>query len=152
MKRWICRPPGCRKETDLAYCRKKACRALLGDTRLRQILLNLVGNAIKFTAQGEVRVEARRETIEASAEGEPVVWLRFSVRDTGIGIPPEQQKALFQPFTQADSSTTWQFGGTGLGLAISKRLAELMGGRMWLETEPNKGSTFFFAIPWLLVR
>jgi signal transduction histidine kinase/CheY-like chemotaxis protein/ligand-binding sensor domain-containing protein/HPt (histidine-containing phosphotransfer) domain-containing protein len=137
------------KNLDLAYLPEEGLpNALVGDeTRLRQILLNLIGNAIKFTAHGEVLVEARRGTIEASPSGEPLVWLNMSVRDTGIGIPLEKQKELFQPFTQADSSTTRQFGGTGLGLAISKRLAELMGGQMWLETEPNKGATFLFAIP-----
>ena len=112
--------------------------AIYGDaTRLRQILTNLVANAIKFTERGEVVV-----SVEPCA-GE----LRFSVRDTGIGIPLEAQARLFQSFSQVDASTTRRFGGTGLGLAISRRLAELMGGRMWLESAPGLGSTFFFTLP-----
>jgi signal transduction histidine kinase/DNA-binding response OmpR family regulator len=113
---------------------------LLGDpTRLRQIAINLAGNAIKFTSSGEVvlRVESVEET-----EHETV--LRFAVRDTGIGIPLDKQKAIFEAFTQADSSTTRRYGGTGLGLAISKRIVDVMGGRLWVESEPGKGSTFGF--------
>jgi signal transduction histidine kinase/CheY-like chemotaxis protein len=116
---------------------------LAGDYgRLRQILLNLVGNAIKFTAQGEVALEADSAT--ADDDG---ITIHFAVRDTGIGIAPEKQGLVFEAFTQADGSTVRQYGGTGLGLAISRRLIELMGGRIWLESEPGKGSTFHFSIP-----
>jgi signal transduction histidine kinase/CheY-like chemotaxis protein/HPt (histidine-containing phosphotransfer) domain-containing protein len=114
--------------------------ALLGDPgRLRQIVLNLVGNAIKFTTAGEVVVDARLESQEADA-----VTLHISVSDTGRGIPHDAQNRIFEAFQQADSSTTRQFGGTGLGLAICAQLAELMGGRIWLESEVGRGSTFHF--------
>ena len=116
--------------------------AIRGDpTRLRQILVNLLGNAIKFTGQGEVLLSLRARSVTPE-----MVELEFSVRDTGIGIAPEAQARLFQSFTQVDSSTTRKYGGTGLGLAISKRLAELMGGRMWVESEPGNGSVFAFTI------
>ncbi|MDB6165283.1 MAG: barA 1, partial [Lacunisphaera sp.] len=111
-------------------------------TRLRQILVNLVGNALKFTEQGEVELTVRATPGAPDQPGE----LQFAVRDTGIGIPAEAQGRLFSSFTQVDASTTRKYGGTGLGLAISKRLAELMGGRMWLESEPGRGSTFFFTL------
>jgi PAS domain S-box-containing protein len=115
--------------------------AVRGDpTRLRQIVTNLVGNAIKFTSQGEVvmRVETEQET-----ENDAI--LHFAVSDTGLGIPLEKQASIFEAFTQADNSTTRKYGGTGLGLSISSRLVEMMGGRMRLESEPGRGSTFHFS-------
>ncbi len=113
---------------------------LVGDPlRLGQILINLVNNAVKFTEHGEVVVSA---AIEESAPSK--VRLKFSIRDTGIGMTPEQAARLFQAFTQADTSTTRKFGGTGLGLSISKRLVEMMGGSIWVESSPGAGSTFFF--------
>ena len=108
-------------------------------TRLRQILVNLLGNAVKFTERGEVVLAVR--PLAGAGDG---LELQFDVRDTGIGIDPEAQGRLFQSFSQADLSTARKYGGTGLGLAISKRLAELMGGRMWVESEPGRGSTFSF--------
>jgi two-component system sensor histidine kinase/response regulator len=113
---------------------------LQGDpTRLRQVLVNLVGNALKFTEQGEIVVAV--EVVERSAAD---VELHFSVRDTGIGISPDKQKLIFEPFSQADGSTTRKFGGTGLGLTISTQLVEMMNGRIWVESEPGAGSTFHF--------
>jgi two-component system sensor histidine kinase/response regulator len=113
---------------------------LLGDPgRLRQIVVNLVGNAIKFTSQGEVVMH-----VSVGWKFENEVCLHFTVTDTGIGIAPEKQQLIFYPFTQADSSTTRQFGGTGLGLGISSQLVAMMGGNIWVESEVNKGSTFHF--------
>jgi two-component system, sensor histidine kinase and response regulator len=114
--------------------------SLVGDPlRLRQILVNLLGNAIKFTEHGEVVL-----TVENDTDANGLVALRFSVRDTGIGIPEDQIDSVFQSFTQADSSTTRRFGGSGLGLAIARRLVELMNGRIWVESEAGRGSTFYF--------
>jgi signal transduction histidine kinase/DNA-binding response OmpR family regulator len=107
--------------------------------RLRQVITNLVGNAIKFTHEGEVVL-----SVENSAPCNGDVQLHFSVRDTGIGIPTEKQKAIFQAFSQVDASTTRRFGGTGLGLAITSRIVELMEGSIWLESQPDQGSTFHF--------
>ena len=113
---------------------------LKGDPlRLNQILINLANNAVKFTEEGEITIATR--LVERSGER---VMLRFAVRDTGIGMTPEQQERLFQAFSQADTSTTRKFGGTGLGLSISKRLIELMGGEVGVDTEYGKGSTFWF--------
>ncbi len=137
--------------------------SLAGDpVRLRQIIVNLVGNAIKFTEHGEVvvsvgvasdewRVKRQERQPEAAPEGvssfprpSSLVPLHFSVRDTGIGIAPEKQHLVFAPFVQADGSTTRRYAGTGLGLAIVERLVALMGGKVWLESEPGRGSTFHF--------
>ena len=111
------------------------------ETRLRQILVNLVGNAIKFTREGGITVSV--ETLDRSADS---IRLRLAVRDTGIGLAPEQVGKLFQPFVQAERTTYRQFGGTGLGLAISKRLLGLMGGKIGVESEPGKGSAFWFVV------
>jgi PAS domain S-box-containing protein len=163
------------KQIDLLYeIAEDVPDIVRGDTtRLRQILMNLVGNALKFTLQGEVVVNVRRvETSQPETSGQPDAGLQkpapagsdggaapaprapaadrcplqFAVRDTGIGIPPEAIGRLFQSFSQVDASTTRRFGGTGLGLAIAKRLAELMGGRMWVESTFGQGSTFSFTI------
>ena len=115
---------------------------LTGDpTRIRQILINLVGNAIKFTDKGGITIGVHLESAE-----DLKIRLRFSVTDTGIGIPRERMDRLFRPFSQVDASTTRKYGGTGLGLAISSRLCELMSGHMWVESRPGKGSTFFFTV------
>jgi signal transduction histidine kinase/CheY-like chemotaxis protein len=115
---------------------------VVGDpVRLRQVLVNLIGNAIKFTEQGEVEITAR---LEPNAGPDGGLMLHFTVRDTGIGIPPEKQAHIFEAFAQADGSTTREYGGTGLGLAISVRLVALMGGRLWVESVPDQGSTFHF--------
>jgi signal transduction histidine kinase/CheY-like chemotaxis protein len=111
-------------------------------TRLRQVIVNLVGNAIKFTAEGEVVLKVRR----IRGEGGDYL-LHFCVSDTGVGIPPEKQKAIFDPFTQADSSTTRKYGGTGLGLSISIRLVQMMSGKMWVESSPGVGTRFHFTLP-----
>ena len=116
--------------------------SLVGDPgRLRQLLVNLIGNAIKFTAQGEVAVWVDAESVTAEA-----IQLLVSVRDTGIGIPRDKQVSIFDPFAQADGSTTRKYGGTGLGLTISKQLAAMMGGRLWTESAVGQGSTFHFTV------
>ena len=134
------------KRLDLAYLFEgEVPAAIRGDvTRLRQVLLNLLANAVKFTETGEVVLSVAVEGDEQTGEGR---MLHFAVRDTGIGLAPEAIGRLFQKFSQADASTTRRYGGTGLGLAISKLLAELMGGRMWAESAgPGLGSTFHFTI------
>ncbi|WP_304218475.1 PAS domain S-box protein [Phenylobacterium aquaticum] len=116
---------------------------LVGDpTRLRQVLLNLLGNAIKFTPSGTVTLN-----VEPNGDGPGPTFLRFTVADTGIGIPEEKLGRVFERFTQADSSTTRRFGGSGLGLTISRRLVELMGGGIWVESVVDKGSVFGFSVP-----
>jgi len=122
--------------------------ALVGDAgRLRQIILNLVGNAIKFTESGEVVVNI---TVDSQTDDD--VRLRFLVRDTGIGIPHDKQWKIFGPFEQADASTTRRYGGTGLGLTISTQLVEMMEGRLWLESEPGQGSRFYFVAQFTRLR
>jgi PAS domain S-box-containing protein len=133
------------KSLELNYqVRPDVPETLVGDPGvLRQIIVNLVGNAIKFTEHGEVNVRVERES-----EEERRACLHFRVQDTGIGIPVESQTRIFEAFAQADSSTTRRYGGTGLGLTISRRLVEMMGGRIWLESAPGKGSAFHFTV-WL---
>ncbi len=132
-----------KKMLDLAYIIEDGVPPLvIGDvTRIRQILVNLLNNALKFTDKGEVVVLLKSMLLEKDQ-----YELQFSVRDTGIGIPEDKQDRLFQSFSQVDSSTTRKYGGTGLGLVISKELAEKMGGRMWVESDVGKGSTFHFTI------
>src|ERR1041385_7726540 len=153
-------PKAAEKKLDLAYLVDDAIpKILVSDvTRLRQILVNLIGNAVKFTHEGEVVIEVTpaargARALEPGREHDtdlirhPEEWLlHFSVRDTGIGIPLDRQNRLFKSFQQVDASTTRHYGGTGLGLAISKRLAELMGGKIWGESDSGKGATFHFTI------
>ncbi|HEY9650980.1 MAG TPA: ATP-binding protein, partial [Coleofasciculaceae cyanobacterium] len=145
------------KKLELAYLiDPQAPPIIVGDvTRVRQVLVNLLSNGIKFTETGEVVVSvvscqlsplSEKATDNAQANLGDLYEIQFTVRDTGIGIPPERITRLFQPFSQVDSSTTRQYGGTGLGLAISKRLCEMMGGRIWAESEPGRGSIFHFTI------
>jgi signal transduction histidine kinase/CheY-like chemotaxis protein len=139
-------PTASEKGLDLAYdIDKNVPNGIIGDvTRLRQILVNLLGNAVKFTASGEVEVRVSKTEDKSPTS----VAIQFSVRDTGIGVPPDAIGRLFQSFSQLDASVTRRYGGSGLGLAISKRLAELMGGVMWVESDgvPGNGATFFFTI------
>ncbi|HUA37299.1 MAG TPA: ATP-binding protein, partial [Candidatus Sulfopaludibacter sp.] len=137
------------KNLDLIYQMDDEIASLVeGDAlRLRQVLVNLLSNAIKFTKTGEILVlikllSARKE----EKQNRSLLHLHFSVRDTGIGIPPDRLARLFKPFTQADASTAHRYGGTGLGLAISKQLVELMGGKMWAESVAGEGSTFHFTL------
>ncbi len=133
----------CQKGIELLFqYTAEVPQKLKGDPlRLGQILTNLTSNAIKFTDQGEIIVK-----IEVLLKDEQAVTLQFSVSDTGIGMTEEQQNKLFQAFSQVDASTTRKYGGTGLGLAICERLVKLMGGSIWVESEPHKGSTFFFSV------
>ncbi len=154
----ILAPKAAEKHLEVAYVIEDDVPLnVVGDmTRLRQILVNLLSNAVKFTEQGEIVItlESRARTPDTSAppserkapQSPPKVQLHFAVRDTGIGIPRERMDRLFISFSQVDSSTTRKYGGTGLGLAISKRLSELMGGTMWVESEVNEGSTFHFTL------
>lgn len=136
------------KRLELAYRVSPAIvsNRFIGDpARFRQILLNLVGNAIKFTDKGEVVVSVNQDQ-----QKEDKVYLHFVVRDTGIGIPKERQETIFSAFQQVDGSISRRFGGTGLGLTVSAQLVDLMGGRIWLESEPGHGSSFQFTIPFLI--
>jgi PAS domain S-box-containing protein len=130
-----------KKSLELVYEVAPAIPETLGGDpgRLRRIIQNLVGNAIKFTDRGEIVV-----TAEEQSRADKRVCLLFSVRDTGIGISAEQQKTIFQPFRQADGSLTRKYGGTGLGLTIAARLVALMNGKIWLDSKPGRGSTFYF--------
>jgi signal transduction histidine kinase/DNA-binding response OmpR family regulator len=122
--------------------------ALVGDPgRLRQVLLNLLGNSLKFTMRGEINLRVQQESAD-----EESACLHFSVEDTGIGIPAEKQSQIFEAFTQADGSTARRYGGTGLGLTISRQLVEKMGGRIWVESIPGRGSTFHFTARFGLVQ
>lgn len=131
------------KQLELTYfiAADVPTRVMGDETRLRQILVNLLGNAIKFTSSGDVGL-----SVEVQERTDKQTTIHFAVRDTGIGIPPEQIPLLFRSFSQIDTSTTRKFGGTGLGLAISKRLADLMGGSMWVESVVDQGSTFHFSV------
>jgi signal transduction histidine kinase/ActR/RegA family two-component response regulator len=139
----ILRLPAQEKKLDLELHVDEAVPdRLIGDPyRLRQVLTNLLGNAIKFTAQGSVGLNV---TAEPGPDGQEDVRLKFSVTDTGIGIPADKQHVIFEAFRQADGSTTRKYGGTGLGLAICSRLVGMMGGEIWVESEPGRGSGFHF--------
>jgi signal transduction histidine kinase len=134
----LMRPNGNRFETQ---CEGRLGEATLDVTKVRQALLNLLGNAAKFTSNGSITLAAERQQREDGP------WLTFRVRDTGIGMNADQLGRLFQPFTQADASTTRRFGGTGLGLAISRRFVEMMGGTVTVTSEPDKGSEFTIELP-----
>ncbi|WP_199318552.1 response regulator [Leptolyngbya sp. FACHB-541] len=145
-------PKAAEKGLELGYLiEPQTPQFIVGDvTRLRQILVNLISNAVKFTSSGEVIVSV--ESIQKSADKKldnefcPVYKIQFAVKDTGIGIPADRMDRLFKSFSQVDSSTNRRYGGTGLGLAISKNLSEMMGGRMWVESQVGQGSTFYFTI------
>ena len=142
-------PRATEKMLDLVYqIDEEVPVELLGDvTRLRQVIVNLLSNGVKFTHEGEVAINVRLLDTPGRERPKGAPWhLHFSVRDTGIGIPVDRLARLFKSFSQADASTTRQYGGTGLGLAISKRLVELMDGKMWVESVPEKGSTFHFTV------
>ncbi|MBD1862904.1 MULTISPECIES: response regulator [Trichocoleus] len=145
-------PRAAEKNLELAYLiEPNTPVALVGDvTRLRQILVNLIGNAVKFTETGEVTVEVKARQLlrsyNAESSDNTEYAVRFAIRDTGVGIPSNRLDRLFQPFTQIDSSTSRQYGGTGLGLVISQRLSEMMGGRIWVDSEVGAGSTFYFSV------
>jgi PAS domain S-box-containing protein len=141
-------PKAAEKKLELAYLLDPRLPMIwIGDvTRLRQILVNLLSNAIKFTHTGEVLLSIEGAPSASSPRNDSVYQLQFSIKDTGIGIPQDRLHRLFQSFSQVDTSTTRTYGGTGLGLAICKRLSEMMGGRIWVESEVGKGSTFYFTI------
>ena len=145
-------PKAAEKKLDLAYQMDDGIPArVVGDvTRLRQVIVNLVSNGLKFTSAGEVVVSVKMLSARQPEDAE--CRLQFSVRDTGIGIAADRLAKLFQNFSQADVSTTRHYGGTGLGLAISKRLVELMGGKLWVESVPQQGSTFHFTLPFRVAQ
>ena len=137
------------KNLDLLYQTDDDIPAIIvGDSlRLRQVITNLLSNAVKFTEHGDILVQVKLLSSKMDeSQSRALLHLHFSVRDTGIGIPPDRLARLFRPFMQADASTAQRFGGTGLGLAISKRLVELAGGKMWAESAPGEGSTFHFTV------
>jgi signal transduction histidine kinase/CheY-like chemotaxis protein/HPt (histidine-containing phosphotransfer) domain-containing protein len=136
------------KGLDVAYLMDDDIpNTLIGDvTRLRQILVNLLSNAVKFTQKGEVVISVTSRPLSSDRREADFHVIRFAVKDTGIGIPPNRMDIIFESFAQVDATTTRQYGGTGLGLAISMRLSELMGGRIWVESEVGEGSTFYFSI------
>lgn len=140
--------PAAEKGLELAYMMEEEVPpTILSDTtRLRQVLINLLNNAVKFTDEGEVVLSVSSLSAPKNSSGTVVNQLHFSVRDTGIGIPADRLDRLFQAFSQVDSSTSRKYGGTGLGLAISKRLAEIMGGTMWVESVEGEGTSFHFTI------
>ncbi|HSD57967.1 MAG TPA: ATP-binding protein, partial [Methanotrichaceae archaeon] len=133
------------KEKDLKlihFIDKNTPSTIIGDaTRVRQVLINLLSNAVKFTDKGEISVSARARQLAGDR-----YEILFSVKDSGIGILKERMDRLFQPFSQVDMSNTRRYGGTGMGLAISRKLVEMMGGKIWAESEPGIGSTFYFTI------
>jgi PAS domain S-box-containing protein len=132
----------------LCYTNPDIPQYIMGDpTRLRQILVNLAGNSLKFTEKGEIAIN-----VETLKREDDKILLHFTVKDTGIGIPKEKQAKIFESFSQVDSSTTRKYGGTGLGLSICKQLVELMGGKIWVESEANKGSTFHLTLPSVVVK
>ena len=137
------RPIASAKSLNLTYTIAESTpEAIIGDpTRLQQVLTNLLSNAVKFTEKGEISVSISGKKLDDIS-----YEMCFSVKDTGIGIPEDKMSRLFQPFTQIDSSTTRRYGGTGLGLAITKKLVEMMGGRIWAESQLGKGSDFNFTI------
>jgi two-component system, sensor histidine kinase and response regulator len=139
----LVRPVASKKRLNLIYTIEEcAPQEIIGDpTRLQQILINLLSNAVRFTDRGEISVLVSSKKLDGTSHE-----ICFSVKDTGIGIPEDKMSRLFQSFTQVDSSTTRRYGGTGLGLAISKKLVEMMGGRIWAESQLGKGSTFYFTI------
>ena len=143
-------PKAAEKGLELAYLfDPQTPVTVLGDvTRLRQILVNLLGNAVKFTEKGEVTisVEACKQSVNPNIPVSHRYILEFAVKDTGIGIPPDRLDRLFKPFSQVDSSISRNYGGTGLGLVISQRLIEMMGGKIWVESEVGKGTSFYFTI------
>ena len=132
----------------LCYTNPDVPQYIMGDpTRLRQILINLAGNSLKFTEKGEIAIN-----VETLKRKDNKISLHFTVKDTGIGIPKEKQEKIFESFSQVDSSTTRKYGGTGLGLSICKQLAELMGGKIWVESEVSKGSTFHLTLSSVVVE
>ena len=139
----LVRPVASKKRLNLIYTIEECTpQAIIGDpTRLQQILINLLSNAVRFTDRGEISVLVSGKKLDGISHE-----ICFSVKDTGIGIPEDKMGRLFQSFTQVDSSTTRRYGGTGLGLAITKKLVEMMGGRIWAESQLGKGSTFNFTI------